>query len=126
MSKKEEDILHEYIKENLAKRYIRESVLSIRHGVLFVPKKNGTLRACIDYRKLNAIIRKNRYPLPRIDELQDRLVGVKWFTAIDIRDAYYRIRIKKGEEWKTVFRTRWGHYEYQVMLFGLTNAPVTF
>ena len=105
MLKKEEDILHEYIKENLVKRYIRESVLLIRHGVLFVPKKDGTLRACIDYRKLNAITRKNRYLLLRIDELQDRLVGVKWFTAIDIRDAYYRIRIKKGEEWKTVFRT---------------------
>ena len=77
MLKKEEDILYEYIKENLVKRYIRELVLPIRHGVLFVLKKNGILRVYIDYRKLNAIIRKNRYPLLRINELQDRLVGVK-------------------------------------------------
>jgi hypothetical protein len=69
MLKKKEDVLHDYIKENLLKRYIRESVSPIRHGVLFVPKKDGTLRACIDYRKLNAITRKNRYLLPRIDEL---------------------------------------------------------
>ena len=74
--------------------------------MLFAPKKNGSLRPCIDYRKLNAITKKNRYPLPRIDELQDRLIGAKWFTAIDIRDAYYRIRMKEGEEWKTAFRTR--------------------
>jgi hypothetical protein len=77
MLKKEEDILYEYITENLIKRYIRELVLPIRHGVLFVLKKNGILRVYIDYRKLNAIIRKNRYPLLRINELQDRLVGVK-------------------------------------------------
>ena len=94
--------------------------------MLFAPKKNGSLRPCIDYRKLNAITKKNRYPLSRIDELQDRLIGAKWFMAIDIRDAYYRIRMKEGEEWKTVFRTRWGHYEYQVMPFGLTNALASF
>ncbi len=126
LSKKEEDFLKEYIEKHLAKGFIRPSKSSIAHGVLFAPKKDGSLRPCIDYRKLNAITKKNRYPLPRIDELQDRLLGAKWFTALDIRDAYYRIRMKKGEEWKTAFRTRWGLYEYQVMPFGLTNAPASF
>ena len=126
LSKKEEDFLKEYIEKHLAKGFIRPSKSSVAHGVLFAPKKDGSLRPCIDYRKLNAITKKNRYPLPRIDELQDRLIGAKWFTAIDIRDAYYRIRMKEGEEWKTAFRTRFGLYEYQVMPFGLTNAPASF
>ena len=126
LSKKEEDFLKEYIDKNLAKKFIRKSSSGISHGVLFAPKKDGSLRPCIDYRKLNEITKKNRYPLPRIDELQDRLLGAKWFTAIDVRDAYYRIRMKEGEEWKTAFKTRWGLYEYQVMPFGLTNAPASF
>ena len=106
LSKKEEDFLKDYIKKHLAKGFIRPSKSSIAHGVLFAPKKDGSLRPYIDYRKLNAITKKNRYPLPRIDELQDRLIDAKWFTAINIRDAYYQIRIKEGEEWKTAFRTR--------------------
>jgi hypothetical protein len=126
LSKREEDFLKDYIEKHLEKKFIRPSKSSIAHGVLFAPKKDGGLRPCIDYRKLNDITKKNRYPLPRIDELQDRLLGAKWFTAIDIRDAYYRIRMKEGEEWKTAFRTRWGLYEYQVMPFGLTNAPASF
>ena len=126
LSKKEEDFLKEYIDTHLEKQFIRKSKSHISHGVLFVPKKDGTLRPCIDFRPLNDLTRKNRYPLPRIDELQDRLVGAQWYTAIDIRDAYYRVRMKEGEEWKTAFKTRWGLYEYQVMPFGLTNAPATF
>ena len=104
--KKEEDFLKDYIEKYLAKEFIRPSKSSIAHGMLFAPKKNGSLRPYIDYRKLNAITKKNQYPLSRIDELQNRLIGAKWFTAIDIRDAYYRIRMKEGEEWKTAFRTR--------------------
>ena len=126
LSEKEENFLKGYIETHLEKKFIRPSSSPIAHGVLFAPKKDGTLRPCIDYRKLNDVTRKNRYPLPRIDELQDRLLGAKWFTAIDIRDAYYRVRMKEGEEWKTAFRTRWGLYEYQVMPFGLTNAPASF
>ena len=126
LSKKEEDFLKDYVNKHLEKGFIRKSKSSIAHGVLFAPKKDGGLRVCIDYRKLNEITKKNRYPLPRIDELQDRLIGAKWFTAIDVRDAYYRVRMKEGEEWKTAFRTRWGLYEYLVMPFGLTNAPATF
>jgi len=126
LSKKEEDFLKDYIEKHEKKGFIRPSKSSIAHGVLFAPKKDGGLRVCIDYRPLNTITKKNRYPLPRIDELQDRLLGAKYFTAIDVRDAYYRVRMKEGEEWKTAFKTRFGLYEYLVMPFGLTNAPATF
>ena len=91
-----------------------------------MPKKDGGLRFCVDYRQLNNITIKNRYALPLISELQDRFQGAKWFTKLDVRDAYYLVRMKEGEEWKTAFRTRYGHYEYLVMPFGLTNAPATF
>ncbi len=126
LSKKEEDFLKDYIEKHEKKGFIRPSKSPIAHGVLFAPKKDGGLRVCIDYRPLNAITRKNRYPLPRIDELQDRLLGSVYFTAIDVRDAYYRVRMKEGEEWKTAFKTRFGLYEYLVMPFGLTNAPASF
>jgi transposase InsO family protein len=123
LSEKELEILREYIKENLAKGFIRKSESPAGFPILFVPKKDGKLRLCVDYRKLNDITIKNRYPLPNISELQDRLSGAKFFTALDLRGAYNLIRMKKGEEWKTAFRTRYGHYEYTVMPFGLTNAP---
>ena len=84
------------------------------------------MRMCVDYRKLNDITIKNRYPLPNITELQDRLAHAKMFTALDLRDGYHLVRIKVGDEWKTAFRIRYGHYEYTVMLFGLTNVPATF
>ena len=80
----------------------------------------------MDYRALNDITVKNSYPLPLINELQDKLQGKKWFTKFDIPGAFNRIRMKKGDEWKTAFRTREGLYEYIVMPFGLTNAPATF
>ena len=89
-------------------------------------RKTGKLRLCVDYRHLNSITVKNRYPLPLITELQDKLKDAQWFTAIDLLDGYNLIRIKEGEEWKTAFRTRLGHFEYSVMPFGLTNAPATF
>ena len=93
---------------------------------MFAKKKDRTLRFCVDYRQLNNITIKNRYTLPLIQELQDRLRGAQWFTKLDVRDAYHMVRMKKGEEWKTAFRMRYGHYEYTVMPFGLTNAPATF
>jgi transposase InsO family protein/murein DD-endopeptidase MepM/ murein hydrolase activator NlpD len=118
--------LREYLDENLAKGYIRPSTSPAGYPILFVPKKNGKLRLCVDYRQLNDITIKNRYPLPLIKELRDRLQGAQWFTALDLKGAYNLIRMKKGEEWKTAFRTRYGHFETLVMPFGLTNAPATF
>jgi hypothetical protein len=126
LSEKELVALREYIETNLAKGYIRPSKSPARYPILFVPKKDGKLRMCVDYRRLNEITVKNRYTLPLIQELQDRVKGARFFTKIDIREGYYKIRMKEGEEWKTAFGSRLGHYEYLVMPFGLTNAPATF
>jgi hypothetical protein len=125
-SAEELNALREYIDENLRKGLIRESHSPAGYPILFVPKKNGTLRLCVDYRQLNDITIKDRMPLPRIDEMFDRIQGAEWFSKFDLIAAYARIRIKEGEEWKTAFRTRFGHYEYLVMPFGLTNAPASF
>ena len=126
MSPAELKVLREYLEDSLAKGFIRESTSPAGSPILFVPKKDGTLRLCVDYRGLNDISIKNRYPLPLINEIMDRVNGAKVFSKIDLKDAYYRIRIREGDEWKTAFRTRYGHFEYLVMPFGLTNAPATF
>jgi RNase H-like domain found in reverse transcriptase/Reverse transcriptase (RNA-dependent DNA polymerase)/Integrase zinc binding domain/Chromo (CHRromatin Organisation MOdifier) domain/Retroviral aspartyl protease len=126
LNQEQQEALREYIRENLRKGYIRPSTSPVGYPILFVPKKNGKLRLCVDYRHLNDNTIKNRYPLPLIPELRDRLHGANWFTALDLKGAYNLIRIKEGEEWKTAFRTRYGLYEYLVMPFGLTNAPASF
>jgi len=118
--------LEDYINEALAKGWIQESKSPAGAPVLFVPRKSGELRLCVDYRGLNALTIKNRYPLPLINELLDRLNGSVVFSKIDLRNAYHRIRIREGDEWKTAFRTHYRHYEYLVMPFGLTNAPASF
>ena len=118
--------LRRYLDEALQKGWIQHSTSPAGAPILFVPKKDGGLRLCVDYRGLNKVTVKNRCPLPLITETLDRLCGAKKFTKMDLKDAYHRIRIKEGDEWKTAFRTRYGHFEYLVMPFGLANAPATF
>ena len=126
LSPQELAALKEFLEENLEKGFIRESKSPAGAPILFAPKKDGSLRLCVDYRGLNAITIKNRYPLPLITEIMDRVSGANYFSKIDLKDAYYRLRIKAGDEWKTAFRTRYGHYEFLVVPMGLTNAPATF
>jgi Reverse transcriptase (RNA-dependent DNA polymerase) len=106
--------------------WIRESNSPAGTPILFTLKKGGELHLCVDYRGLNRITRKNRYPLPLMSEILDRVVGAKHYTKIDLRNAYHRIRIRSSDEWKMAFRTRYGQFEYQVLPFGLANAPATF
>jgi len=126
LSQTELAALREFLEENIAKGFIRESKSPAGAPILFAPKKDGGLRLCVDYRGLNAITVKNRYPLPLITEIMDRVTGAQYFSKIDLKDAYYRLRVKAGDEWKTAFRTRYGHYEFMVVPMGLTNAPATF
>lgn len=118
--------LRAYLAKAEENGWIRRSVSEAGAPILFAQKKDGSLRLCVDYRGLNSITVKDRCPLPLISETLDRLSGSKLFTALDLKDAYYRIPIQRGDEWKTAFRTRYGHFEYTVMPFGLTNAPATF
>jgi len=114
------------LEELFAKRYIKPSKSPYGAPVLFVHKKDGMLRMCVDYRALNKVTVKNRYPLPRIDDLFDRLSGAKVFSRIDLHLGYYQIRIAEGDEEKTVYCTMYGSYEFLVMPFELTNTPTTF
>jgi hypothetical protein len=126
LSKVELDVLKDYIDENLRKGFIRHSQSPAGAPILFVKKPDGTLRLCVDYRGLNKITIKNKYPLPLIGELFDRVGKAKYFAKFDLRDGYHRLRMASGEEWKTAMRCRYGLYEFQVMPFGLCNAPGSF
>jgi hypothetical protein len=114
------------LEELLKKGYIRPSVSPWGEPILFVKKKDGTLRLCIDFRQLNKYIIKNEYPLPQINDLFDQLRGEKIFSKIDPRAGYHQGRIKEEDIHKTTFRTKYGHYEFVVVRFGLTNAPIFF
>jgi hypothetical protein len=118
--------LKEHIKELLEKGFIRPSSSPWGAPVIFVPKKDGTQRLCVDYRALNKITIKNKYPLPRIDDLFDQLYGACVFSKIDLRSGCHQLKIRECDIPKTAFVLRYGLYEYTVMSFGLTNAPAYF
>jgi len=127
LSETELQALREWLKEMEKTGKIQRSTSSAGSPILFVPKPNGKgLRLCLDYRGLNKITIPNRYPLPLMQELQDRVQGAQYFTKMDLKNGFNLIRIRAGDEWKTAFRTRYGLYEFNVMPFGLTNAPSTF
>ena len=115
-----------YITDSLAAGIIRPSSSPAGAGFFFVEKKDKSLRPCIDYRGLNDITIKNRYPLPLISSAFELLQDATIFTKLDLRNAYHLVRIREGDDWKTAFNTPTGHYEYLVMPFGLTNAPAVF
>jgi hypothetical protein len=110
----------------LEKGFIRPSASPWGSPALFVPKKDGTQRLCVDYRALNAVTIKNKYPLPRIDDLIDQLRQAKYFSKIDLRSGYHQMKIRPEDIHKTAFVTRYGQYEYMVVSFGLPNAPTYF
>ena len=114
------------LQDLLEREFIHESESSLGAPVLFVKKMDGSLRSRINYRGLNAVTVKNKYLLPQIDELFDQLQGVVVYSKLDLRQGYYQLRIKREDVPKTTFNARYGHYEFAVMLFGLTNAPTSF
>nr|GFB66345.1 putative reverse transcriptase domain-containing protein [Tanacetum cinerariifolium] len=118
--------LADQLQELTDKGFIRPSSSPWGAPVLFVKKKDGSFQMCIDYRELNKLMVKNRYPLPRIDDLFDQLQGSSVYSKIDLRSGYHQLRVREEDIPKTAFRTQYGHYEFQVMPFGLTNVPVVF
>ena len=118
--------LKKQLTDLLEKGFIQPSKSPYGAPILFVKKKGGALRMCVDYRALNRVTIKNRAPLPRIDDLLERLNGAKYFTCLDLRSGYNQVRIHEEDVPKTAFRTRYGHYEFKVLPFGLCNAPATF
>lgn len=126
MSHDELLVLRKELTSLLDKDFIQQSKSSAAAPVLFARKPGGGLRFCVDYRGINAITKKDRYPLPLIKETLNALNSARWLTKLDVSAAFHRIRIAKGEEWKTAFRTRYGLYEWKVCPFGLTGAPATF
>ncbi|GBG64364.1 hypothetical protein CBR_g41564 [Chara braunii] len=126
MSEEELQVLRGQLDDLLATGWIRPSCSPYGAPVLFVRKKNKDLRFCLDYQKLNAQTIKNVGPLPRIDDVLERLGGTKYFSKLDLKFGYHQIEIQPRDQYKTTFKTRYGHFEWIVMPFGLTNAPATF
>ena len=119
-------MLKTYIETNLASGFISPSKSPTSAPILFVRKKNGSLRLFVDYRGLNNLTIKNCYPLLLIGELLNHLGRTKHFTQLDLTNAYHQMRIREGDEWKTAFEMRYGHFKYQIMPFSFSNAPASF
>ncbi|KAJ1144899.1 hypothetical protein NDU88_011193 [Pleurodeles waltl] len=126
LTDQEKKVLKEYLDDNLKNGLIAPSSSPAGDSLFCVPKKMKDLRPCVDFRRLNKITIKDHYPLPLLRDILDAIQGAKMFTKLDLRGAYHLLRIKQGDEWKTAFRTPFGHYEYRIMPFGLTNAPSVF
>src|SRR5882672_1040571 len=126
LSQEELAALRKFIDKNLATGFIHPSRSSHGAPVLFIQKKDGSLRLCVDFRGLNQISKKDRYPLPLISDLLDAPRKARIYTKIDLRHAYHLVQVTHGDEWKTAFRTRYGSFEWLVMPEGLTNAPAAF
>jgi len=118
--------LDKYRKKMMAEGKIADSESPHGASILFLPKPDGSLRLCVDYRNLNKLTILNKYPLPLMDELRDGVAGAKMFTTLDLKDRYHLIRMRKGDEPKRAFRTRYRQCEYKVMPFGLVDAPAMF
>lgn len=126
MAPKERRELDKQVSELLQKGFIRRSISEWGAPVVFATKADGSLRLCVDYRELNKLTRKNRYPLPRIDDLFDQLIGAKVFSQLDLATEFHQLRVAEDSIPKTAFRTPDGLFEWVVMSFGLTNTPAYF
>lgn len=126
MSEPELAEVRRQLDEMVAKGWIRPSVSPYGHPILFARKKDGGLRMCVDYRSLNKNTRLDRYPIPRVDDILDRMAGARYFSKIDLASGYHQVAIEPGHEHRTAFASRWGLFEFTVMPFGLVNAPSTF
>jgi Reverse transcriptase (RNA-dependent DNA polymerase) len=126
LSERKLKVLREYLRDTIERGWIRESNSPAGAPILFTPKKGSKLHLCVDYKGLNRITRKNQYPLLLMSEILDRVVGAKRYTKIDLRNAYHRIYIWSGDEWKTAFHTQYGQFKYQVLPFSLANVLAMF
>jgi len=126
LSQKQLEALCKYLDDMLKQGKISPSKSPAGAPILFVPKPEGRQRLVVDYRGLNKVTIHNKYPIPLMTELRDQVRDAQIFTKLDLKDGFHLIRVRKGDEWKTAFRTRYGHYQYRVMPFGLVNAPATF
>ena len=126
LSPGEDEVLAEFLSKGLSRQWISPSTSPLASPCFFVRKPNGGFRLCVDYRRVNWITKKNRYPLPLTQDRLDKLGKARFYTHLDLPDAYHLVRIKKGDEWKTAFRCKFGQFEFTVIPFGLSNAPAAF